>query len=925
MNGEALSSNNRTFRIWLRSSLAIVVALQLILGAWAGIVQAADESTKQAVSAPTRAQIGEAVDDLQSLLSKAEPLSDWVAFGLARSGLAVGNKYLPLASKSVEDGSLRLVTDFARVALAVNANGGDASAIGSGKSNLLAKIANFEKITAQGPNAPAYALLALDAAGYVEGANDRWSRDALIEWLVNQRNSDGGWSLAPGKSDVDITAIVLSALAPYKAREDIQGVKDLATVVDGAIAWLSSAQRETAGFGYGAESSESAAQVLIALTSLGIDPVSDPRFVKNGKSTLARLLEYRLENGQFSHLASGEANGMATFYALLGLTAVERWMDGLPGLYSGARTTASSQVTVNGLSGQLTSGVATGNTALEALIQVLQKAKLTYEVERHPQFGAFLKSVTGVENGKFGGYDGWQYAVKRDGAWVTITEGMGSFTLKAGDELSVYYSGGETTLIHSVKVEPAAPREGQPVTVTVEKETLDWDTGKLVVTPAEGAQVKVGLQKAQTDKDGKAHFASLKAGQYVVSVDGYRKDNAPLYVETKSNLQIAAYGKKVSVRLEGDAGTVASGSAQGGTALEAVEHLLKSNGIAYEIKEMSFGKYIQSIAGISAGKYGGYDGWLFAVIRDGSWIIPAEGVGTFVLEEGDEVVVYYGGDNTKLVDPIVISPSQPKLDEDFTVTVTNRAWNWELNQFDAAKPLTGVKVKIREAEAEAITDEKGNAKLKISGVPEGLYTIEVTSYVKDGAPNVARSIVTVPITDSYKDQSSIAPWALHSVMTSRAVGLIRGMDDELESFQPKQAVTRAEFVSVLTRSLGLMDVDSGSNNVFKDIPASAWYAQDVEAAAANGLVAGIGAGKFAPEATLTREQAAMLLARALKLKATASTKLVDEKQISAGAVTAVQAVLQQGWMTAYAGKFSPKAALSREQAAIIAVRIQAAQ
>lgn len=918
MNGELVSNKSRSIRSWLLSSLAFLLALQVTWGAWSGVVHAAGDSVKQTAAVPTREQIGEAVDALQGLLSKSEPLSDWVAFGLARSGDPVGSRYLPIATKSVEDG-LRLVTDLARVALAVNANGGDASSIGAGKSNLLAKIANFEKITAQGPNAPAYALLALDSGNYVSEVNDRWSRDDLIKLLVDQRNSDGGWSLVAGKSDVDITAIVLTALAPYKARKDIQGVEDLSVVLDVALTWLSSVQRETAGFGYGAESSESSVQVLIALTSLEIDPVSDTRFVKNGKSTLARLLEYRLKDGQFSHVASGKADGMATFYALLGLTAVERWMDGLLGLYSDVKSTAKTQVTVNGLSGQVVKGTATGKTALEALINALKNANVSYGVDRHPQFGALLKSVNGVENGKLGGYDGWQYAVKREGAWVTISEGMGTFALQAGDELVVYYGGGDTTLIHSMKIEPAAPREGQPITVTVEKEALDWETGKLVVTPAEGAQVKAGTQTVSTDKDGKAQLSGLKEGQYVLSVNGYRNDNAPLYVETVTNLQVSSYMKKVSVRLEGDAGALASGSAQGGTALEAVEYLLKQNGVAYEIKEMSFGKYINSIDGITAGKYGGFDGWLFAVVRGDSWIVPAEGVSTFLLEEGDEVVVYYSGDATKLADPIVVSPAQPAPGEEFTVTLTNRAWNWETNQFDEAKPLAGAKVKV--GEVEAVTDVLGQA--KIHGMVEGLYTIEVTGYVKDGAPSVVRSVVSLPIAGSYKDQSSIAPWAVDAVLASRAAGLLRGTGDGTTTFKPKQAVTRAEFVSALARSLGLVS-STNLNRPFKDIPAAAWYAKDVEAAAAAGLVGGVGAGKFAPDATLTREQAAMLLTRALKLKATETTALTDGKQISSGAVTSVQAVLQHGWLTAYEGKFSPKASLSREQAAIVAMRLYSA-
>ncbi|TFE24007.1 S-layer homology domain-containing protein [Cohnella luojiensis] len=913
MNGEALTNAFGKLKTWLRAGLTLALALQLVLGSWAGIVQAAEttetDSGKSAAAAPTREQVGAAVNELQGILGKADPVSDWVAFGLARSGLQVGSRYLPQANKSVDGGSLRLVTDYARVALAVNANGGDARKVGAGKVDLLGKIANFEKITAQGPNAPAYALLALDAASYVPGADDRWSRDDLVKWLVDHRNTDGGWSLGGGNSDVDVTAIVLTALAGYKDR------KEVSTIIDGALAWLSGVQRETGGFGNPAETSESSVQVLIALTSLGLDPANDSRFVKNGKSTLARLLEYRQPDGQFSHLAAGKADGISTFYALLGLTAVERWMDGLPGLYSGVSAAAKTSVIVNGPSGTVASGSAAGKTALEALVNVLNAAKISYHVDRHPQFGALLQAIAGVENGKFGGFDGWQYAVKRDGVWVTIGEGMGTFALQAGDELSVYYGGGETTLIHSVKLEPSAPREGQPVSVTVEKEAFDWDSGKVVVSAAEGAQVKVGGKTVKTDKDGKANIAALKAGSYTVTVDGYRSDAPPSYLAWATKLEVASYTKKVSVRVESDAGVLASGHAQGGTALEAVEQLLKAKAVPNEIKDSAYGKYINSIGGVAAGKYGGYDGWLFAVVRGGSWVIPAEGAGTFLLEDGDEVVVYYGGDATKLADPVTVSPAQPKPGEDFKVTVTNRAWNWTTNEFDSSKPVAGAKVTV--GKATAVTNDKGQAALK--GLAEGLYTVEVTGYAKDAAPNVVRAVVSLPIAGSYADQIAVAAWAQDAVKISRAAPLLRGVGDGKASFKPKQAVTRAEFVSALARALGLKG--SAGGTAFKDIPSDAWYAKDVGAAVGAGLVGGVSASKFAPDATLTREQAAILLTRALKLKATQSVALMDAKLISVSATASVQAVIQQGWMTPYGGKFAPKASLSREQAAVIVVRV----
>ncbi|RKP44096.1 hypothetical protein D7Z26_26915 [Cohnella endophytica] len=908
MIGQAGESKRIGLAKWLQGALAIAVALQLVLGAWTGAANAAGDNGAKPNT--TKEQVGQAIASLQASLGKANPVSDWIAFGLARSGQPAGSRYLPEAAKSVDSGSLRLVTDYARVALAINANGGDVRKAGAaGKVDLLFKIANFEKITAQGPNAPAYALLALDAAGYVPGTKDRWTRDDLVKWLVDNRNADGGWSLKAGKSDVDVTGIVLSALAGYKDR------KEVSAIIDEALTWLSSAQRDTAGFGNPTETSESTAQVLIALASLGIDPVNDTRFVKNGKSALARLLEFRLTDGQFAHEVGGKADAMASFYALLGLTAAERWMDGLPGLYSGVATKAASTVNVYGLSGTVTTGKANGKTALEALVNVLDGAKIAYGIDRHPQFGALLQSIAGVENGKFGGYDGWQYGVKRDGAWVTIGEGMGTFAMQAGDELAVYYGGSDTTLVHSVKVEPAAPRAGQTVSVTVEKETFDWDSGKVVVSAAEGAQVKLGGATAKTDKDGKAQLTTPQAGSYAIAVDGYRNDAAPTYVAWAGKLEVAPYTKNVTVRVEGDARAVASGRAQGGTALEALEQLLTAKNVKHEIADSAYGKYISSINGIAGGKFGGYDGWMFAVVRHGAWIIPAEGAATFLLEEGDELVVYYGGDATQLAEPVAIAPAKPKPGQAFTVTVTNRAWNWTTNQFDAAKPIAGATVSV--GTATAVTDDKGQAAFK--GQAEGLYTLQVTGYAKDAAPNVARSVATLPIAGAYADQSAVAGWATDAVMISRAAPLLRGIGDGTATFKPKQAVTRAEFVAALARALGLKG--GSASTAFKDIPSGAWYAKDVGAAVTAGLVGGVSAGQFAPDATLTREQAAILLTRALKLQAKSTVALADAKQINPSAVAAVQAVIQQGWMTPYEGKFSPKASLSREQAAVVAVRV----
>ena len=90
-------------------------------------------------------------------------------------------------------------------------------------------------------------------------------------------------------------------------------------------------------------------------------------------------------------------------------------------------------------------------------------------------------------------------------------------------------------------------------------------------------------------------------------------------------------------------------------------------------------------------------------------------------------------------------------------------------------------------------------------------------------------------------------------------GLMNGT--AADKFSPGDGLTRGMIVTVLYRLSGSPET-AGAN--FTDVPADAWYAKGVAWAAANGVVSGVGEGKFAPNATLTREQLVTMLHRAAK-------------------------------------------------------------
>ena len=92
--------------------------------------------------------------------------------------------------------------------------------------------------------------------------------------------------------------------------------------------WLS--EQQGAGGRFSSGASETIAQTIIAVTAMGLDPQTEPRFIKSG-ITLSDVLEkYRLPDGSFAHeLADGEGNVLATQQAMLALLAIEKQKDGV--------------------------------------------------------------------------------------------------------------------------------------------------------------------------------------------------------------------------------------------------------------------------------------------------------------------------------------------------------------------------------------------------------------------------------------------------------------------------------------------------------------------------------------------------------------------------------------------------------------------
>ena len=264
--------------------------------------------------------------------------SEWYILGLARSGRKVSDDYYKAIEKYVsenidENGRLdeKRATDNAKLVLVLSALDKDVTDVGG--HDLLKALSDMDYVTQQGLSGAIYALLAFDCRGYDIPSADKnveqTSREGLVKYILDKQLKDGGWAYSGDKAEPDMTAMALQALAAYYKTD--AKVKEEA---DKAVTCLSKLQNTTGGYdSYGSVNSESAAQVITALTALGIDPDNDARFVKNGASVLDSLCGFYVDGGGFRHVSDGKLDPTATAQGYYALAAYYRFAGSQTALY----------------------------------------------------------------------------------------------------------------------------------------------------------------------------------------------------------------------------------------------------------------------------------------------------------------------------------------------------------------------------------------------------------------------------------------------------------------------------------------------------------------------------------------------------------------------------------------------------------------
>ncbi len=206
-------------------------------------------------------------------------------------------------------------------------------------------------------------------------------------------------------------------------------------------------------------------------------------------------------------------------------------------------------------------------------------------------------------------------------------------------------------------------------------------------------------------------------------------------------------------------------------------------------------------------------------------------------------------------------------------------------------------------------------------------------YIKQGKQDKQNKYFTVSLEQlgsygifhyakDYVDLDQTYTEARYAIEVLTAKHMIKGVDDS--HYAPNQSVTRAEFATLLVNA---MDFSLKQyQGVFQDVQGTAWYAPYVQTAYEAGLIQGQGEGKYNPQGKITREEMAVMIARAYEYKgkeATLATDgFTDEGEISSWAKEAARKMKAEGLIKGVGNNnFAPKKDTLRSDAAVMMYRL----
>ena len=258
--------------------------------------------------------------------------AEWYVLGLSQYGDYDFTEYREALENYVTEKRITGASAKLKFALLLSFVDGDKS--------YIEKTLNDDSIGGQGIMSYVYGLHLLN-----NGLAGTVSADNIIDIIGTFQHEDGGWSVMGDTGDVDVTSMVLQAIAPYtgKAFMPDQGntgsglterQAKIITMAQKGIEFLSRMQEDDGVYSsFGVRNAESTAQVITATSSLGIDCATDERFIKNGKSPIEGIKLFKLNDGSFAHKEGDVSSPSATVQTFYSMVAYLRYKEHLTPLY----------------------------------------------------------------------------------------------------------------------------------------------------------------------------------------------------------------------------------------------------------------------------------------------------------------------------------------------------------------------------------------------------------------------------------------------------------------------------------------------------------------------------------------------------------------------------------------------------------------
>ena len=177
--------------------------------------------------------------------------------------------------------------------------------------------------------------------------------------------------------------------------------------------------------------------------------------------------------------------------------------------------------------------------------------------------------------------------------------------------------------------------------------------------------------------------------------------------------------------------------------------------------------------------------------------------------------------------------------------------------------------------------------------------------------------VTVTLADAFSDVPSSA-WYYSNVMQAAAAGIVSGRGDG--TFAPLANVTRRDFAIMLTQMLGVSN-DGTAVSPFIDVDDDDYGVVSIAYCKAHNIISGYDDGTFKPDATITRQEAASMIVKAMGVSKASDELYPDDSTIAGWAKDAVYKAKAAGLMKGDAGtgNFRPTGLITRAEAASIMV------